>query len=567
MYEDYNDEKKNSEDIIDVTESSRSSSEEGNARYTSYSSPVGREQAGSSEEGRYRSYTSEAYTGNSYTNAGSTGNNNANRYTQYQFSGTDRRMASEKPRKQGGAFWKKAVTAVALGLIFGGCAGVGLFAVNAITGTSKAKPQASVEASAEAAAKAPTTTSVSTTEESGKVVTTAKTSTALATKDSGDVAEVAENSMPAVVAITNNYTYYTQDWFGQQYKGESEASGSGIIVGKNDTDLYIATNQHVVSSADSLTVQFIDETTADATLKSQDTSADIAIVTVPLSSLSAETLNEIKVITLGDPDSLKVGQQVVAIGNALGYGQSVTTGIISAIDREVDLSNGKRNLIQTDAAINPGNSGGALLDMEGNLIGINEAKLSGGGIEGMGYAIPISVAQPIMDKLMTKEVQENHGYLGISGANVTEEVAKTYEMPQGVYISKAESGLAAANAGLKKGDIITAFDGQEVKSMAQLQEMIQYYSVGEEVEVTYYTQGSNGYEEKNITVTLTEYPEAKKQSGDKDVKKKSDKESDEESDEEEQTDDEESEDEEENGNIDIRQFNNIEDLFRMFGNY
>ena len=563
MYEDYNDERKNNEEnIIDVTEKSEAA-DGSNARYTSYtsySSTTGTQNTDRAEEGaRYKSYTSSAYTGNSYTNAGSTGNNNANGYTQYQFSGAPRQPKPERPEKKSGAFWKKAVTAVALGLIFGGCAGVGLFAVNAITGANAPKTQSRIEAPASTA---PTTSSISTAEESGKVVTTAKASTAISTTDSGDVAQVAENSMPAVVAITNNYTYYTQDWFGQQYKGESEASGSGIIVGKSDTDLFIATNQHVVSSADSLTVQFIDETTADATLKSQDTSADIAIVTVPISSLSAETLNKIKVITLGNPDSLKVGQQVVAIGNALGYGQSVTTGIISAIDREVDLSNGKRNLIQTDAAINPGNSGGALLDMDGNLIGINEAKLSGGGIEGMGYAIPISVAQPIMDKLMTKDVQENHGYLGISGANVTEEVAKTYEMPQGVYISKAEPGLAAANAGLKKGDIITAFDGQEVKSMSQLQELIQYYSVGEEIEVTYCTQGSNGYEEKTTKVTLTDYPDAKKKSGDKDADKKSS-----EDDEEDDDDERDSSEEQEEGDMDIRQFNNLEDFFRMFGNY
>ena len=570
MYEDYNDEKKNSEEenIIDVTENN--TREGSNAQYTSYSSVAGGQNTERTTDGsRYKSYTgstynTNSYTGSSYTNAGSTGNNNANRYTQYQFSGTHRQPGKEKAPKEGGAFWKKALTAVALGILFGGCAGVGLFAVNAITGANSPKQQSKIEAPQTTA---PTTSSISTAEESGKVVTTAKASTAIATTDSGAVAEVAENSMPAVVAITNNYTYYTQDWFGQQYKGESEASGSGIIVGKSDTDLYIATNQHVVSSADSLTVQFIDETTADATLKSQDTSADIAIVTVPISSLSAETLNNIKVITLGNPDSLKVGQQVVAIGNALGYGQSVTTGIISAIDREVDLSNGKRKLIQTDAAINPGNSGGALLDMDGNLIGINEAKLSGGGIEGMGYAIPISVAQPIMDKLMTKDVQENHGYLGISGANVTEEVAKTYEMPQGVYISKAEQGLAAANAGLKKGDIITAFDGQEVKSMSQLQELIQYYGIGEEVPVTYYTQGSNGYQEKSTTVTLTDYPDAKKSADKNSDKKASDDEEDDDDDDEDKDEQDRDEDSEEQGNLDIRQFNNLEDFFRMFGNY
>ncbi len=515
------------------------------------------------DSGRYETYEpNDANRYGGYVNAGSTGNNNANRYTQYQYSGSYIPPENKKPEKKPGAFWKKAVTAVALGLIFGGCAGAGLFAVNAITGAftgSKAVAEAPVTQSAPA--NTPTTASISTTEESGKVVTTAKTSTAIASKDSGDVANVAENAMPAVVAITNNYTYYTQDWFGQQYKGESEASGSGIIVGKSDTDLFIVTNQHVVSSADSLKVQFIDETTADATLKNQDSSADIAIVTVPISSLSAETLSKIKIITLGNPENLKVGQQVVAIGNALGYGQSVTTGIISAVNRDVALSNGTRTLIQTDAAINPGNSGGALLDMDGNLIGINEAKLSGGGIEGMGYAIPISVAQPIMDKLMTKDIQENHGYLGISGANVTDEVSKTYNMPQGVYLSRFEKGLAAANAGLKKGDILTGFDGQTIKSMAQLQELIQYYKVGEEVEIKYYTQGSDGYEEKTATLKLTDFPEASKK--DAEAKKK-DKEKDDDNEDDEEAEEEEEQDED--GFTRQFEIDDIEDIFRMFGN-
>ncbi len=562
MYEDYNNERKaENENVIDVTQSSSETvvNSGNNSAYTSYSSASGSMDNSGTDYGRtrYGSYTSDR---GSYTsNAGSTGNNNANRYTQYQFSSGAVPPVQNKPEKKKGGFFKKFAAAVALGLVFGACAGAGLFAVNMITGANqKSVEKAAVTAPATTA---PATSSVNTTEAAGKIVTTAKAAPAIATTGGADVSSVAENSMPAVVAITNNYTYYTQDWFGQKYKGESEASGSGIIVGKSDTELFIATNQHVVSSADSLTVQFIDETTSEATLKSQDTSADIAVIAVPISSLSAETLDNIKIITLADPSTIKVGQQVVAIGNALGYGQSVTTGVISAMDREVVLSNGTHKLIQTDAAINPGNSGGALLDMNGYLIGINEAKLSGGGIEGMGYAIPISVAQPIIDKLMTKDVQENHGYLGISGANVTDEVSKTYNMPKGVYVSKAEKGLAAANAGIKKGDIITYFDGQQVTSMTQLQELLQYYGVGESVEVKYNTQSSDGYEEKTTTVTLTEFPEAQKEAEKNKKKEAGDEE--EESEEAEEGEEEESED-----GVTIKQFDidSIDDLFRMFGN-
>ncbi|MCR5627881.1 MAG: trypsin-like peptidase domain-containing protein, partial [Lachnospiraceae bacterium] len=425
---------------------------------------------------------------------------NGNRYEQYNYSDNSHvpprpdRAKEEKVTKKGTPFWQKALACVALGLIFGAFAGAGLFAVNLITGGGDKGDQVVINETTESALPEKDDTTVNTTEESGKKVTTTQATTAI-TAQRGDVANVAENVMPAVVSITNNYTYTQQDFFGQQFQGESSASGSGIIVGQNDSELLIATNQHVVSSADSLNVQFIDGTTADAQLKGQDSSADIAVIAVPLSSLEEDTLKAIKISTLGDSENLQVGQQVVAIGNALGYGQSVTTGIISALNREVSLSNGTHELIQTDAAINPGNSGGALLDMDGNLVGINEAKLSGGGIEGMGYAIPISNAKPVIDNLMnkeTKEIQENHGFLGISGADINAQTAETYDMPQGIYISKVAKSLAADKGGLKKGDIITEFDGQPVQSMSQLQELIQYYEVGKTVEVTYYKQSDEG---------------------------------------------------------------------------
>ena len=263
----------------------------------------------------------------------------------------------------------------------------------------------------------------------------------------------------------------------------------------------------MVSEADKLSVQFIDGSTAEANLKGGDEDADIAVIAVAKDALSENTINNIKIATLGDSDSLEVGEPAIAIGNALGYGQSVTTGVISAVNREVTLDDGTHKLIQTDAAINPGNSGGALLNIKGELIGINEAKAAGSSVEGMGYAIPVSTAKPIIDELMNKEtktkVDENEqAYLGIGGVNVTSDVAKTYNMPEGIYIAQVEDGSAAAAAGIKKGDIITKFDDQSVSTMEDLKDMMQYYSAGQAVNVTMQVQDSGGYTEKTITVTL-----------------------------------------------------------------
>ena len=328
------------------------------------------------------------------------------------------------------------------------------------------------------------------------------------TETESDVSPIAEAAMPSLVAITNQSVQEMQNWFGQRQAYESESSGTGIIVGQTDTELLIATNNHVVEGAKTLSVGFIDETAAEGQIKGTDADHDIAVVSVKLSNLSADTLSKIKIIEIGSSSDLKVGEQVVAIGNALGYGQSVTTGIVSALNRPVTIDGITNELIQTDAAINPGNSGGALLNMSGQLVGINSAKYSDTTVEGMGYAIPVDDVIDIIEELMNRTVRTEkapegqQGYLGITGQDVTSEVAEAYDMPRGVYITSVEEGSPAEAAGLQKGDIITKFDGTSVSSFSDLQELISYYSSGETVEVTYSAVSDGQYVEQTATVTL-----------------------------------------------------------------
>jgi len=324
----------------------------------------------------------------------------------------------------------------------------------------------------------------------------------------GSVSAIAEAAMPSLVAITNKSVQEMQSLFGQPQAYESESSGSGIIIGKTDTELLMVTNNHVVSGAQELSVGFADESVAKATVKGTDADHDIAVIAVNLKDLSEDTLSAIKIIEIGKSSDLQVGQQVVAIGNALGYGQSVTTGIVSALNREVTIENTTNTLIQTDAAINPGNSGGALLNLSGQLVGINSAKYSETSVEGMGYAIPVDDVVDIIENLMNRQVRTEkaaegeQGFLGISGQDVTSEVAQAYDMPKGVYITAVEAGSAAEQAGLQKGDIITKFDGTSVSALADLKEQISYYKSGEQVEITYSSQENGQYAEKTVTVTL-----------------------------------------------------------------
>lgn len=322
------------------------------------------------------------------------------------------------------------------------------------------------------------------------------------------VSAIAEAVMPSLVAITNQSAQEMMNWFGQSQVYESESSGSGIIIGQTDTELLIVTNNHVIDGAQTLSVGFIDETAAEAQVKGTDADHDIAVLSVNLSDLSADTLSQIKVIQIGSSADLKVGEQVVAIGNALGYGQSVTTGIVSALDRAVTIDGVTNLLIQTDAAINPGNSGGALLNMSGQLVGINSAKYSDTTVEGMGYAIPVDDVTDIIENLMNRTVRTEkapegqQGFLGITGQDVTGEISEAYGMPKGVYIISVEENSAAEKAGLQKGDIITKFDGTSVSSLSELQSLIAYYSSGETVEVTYSRVADGQYAEQTAEVTL-----------------------------------------------------------------
>lgn len=327
-----------------------------------------------------------------------------------------------------------------------------------------------------------------------------------------DVTQVVEAVMPACVSITNNFTQTVQDFWGQTYSQDETASGSGIIIGENEQELLIVTNNHVVDSTEQLYVQFIDGETVEAQVKGTDASADLAVVAVKLDTIADSTKQEICIARMGDSDSLKIGEPAIAIGNALGYGQSVTTGVISALNRKIDSSNSEEgtSLIQTDAAINPGNSGGALLNMRGEVIGINSNKIGGSSIEGMGYAIPISTARPIIEDLMerqtrTKYSEEERGYLGISCINVTSDLSENFSMPQGIFVAQVYSGTGAETAGLVRGNIVVAFDGVTVQDQEELTKQMQYYKAGESVEITIMVNSANGYQQKNVTVTLSSY--------------------------------------------------------------
>lgn len=322
--------------------------------------------------------------------------------------------------------------------------------------------------------------------------------------NSADVSDLVENTMTATVAISSYYNSSYYIW-GQEFNQESEGGGSGIIIGQTDTELLIATNNHVVEDTTKLVITFIDETTAEGTIKGRDSGSDLAVVSVDISTLSDETLDKITVAKLGDSDSVKVGQMVVAIGNALGYGQSVTVGYISAKNREITLSRDlTMTVLQTDAAINPGNSGGALVNMNGEVIGINSAKIGDTDVEGIGYAIPISNALPIVNNLMTREIlsDEEKGYLGVYFQNITQETAATYNWPVGVYVYDIVEGGAAGKAGILKGDIITAINGITMTSGEEMKEYVNSYRYGTTVTVTLQRIQNGSYEEMTIDVVL-----------------------------------------------------------------
>lgn len=432
-------------------------------------------------------------------------NSNSGGYDSYQFTEsveTDKK-GKKSDKKQSG--FKKGMKGVAWALVFGIVAGVGFQATGYIVDIINPKQQnESVNLDRNPS------DNISTTDKSVKETiaenTIDTTSTNIVTTVT-DVSSVVDEVMPSVVSITNIGTQTINDFFGQQGVYESESSGSGIIIGENDKELLIVTNNHVVSGADTISVGFIDNSSTEAQVKGTDASIDLAVIAIPLEEISEETAGKIKIAVLGDSDSLQVGEPAIAIGNALGYGQSVTTGVISAMNREVTVDNSTNELIQTDAAINPGNSGGALLNMEGELIGINAVKFASSNVEGMGYAIPISSATPIINELMNKETKakvstEESSYLGIAGVDVTNDVASSYNMPIGVSVAQVVEESAADKAGIKKGYIITEFDGNKVSSMGELQALLEYYAAGTTVEIKVQYAENSEYKEKSLTVTL-----------------------------------------------------------------
>ena len=394
-------------------------------------------------------------------------------------------------------FWKKGVAVVASAAVFGGVAGGAFYG---IAGNQIKKLDALTNTTTEVAS----TTSAATTQ-SLSLTSTASVGNGM------DVSTIAENVMPSVVAINISAIVEQQGMFGYTQQYEAEGSGSGIIIGENDSELLMVTNNHVVSDATTVNVTFADGESYEAQVKSTDSDTDLAIVVVKLSDIKESTMNQIKIATIGDSDSLKVGEQVVAIGNALGYGQSVTTGIVSAKDRT--NSTNTTPLIQTDAAINPGNSGGALLNMKGEVIGINSSKYSDTTVEGMGYAIPITAVQDRLDDLMNRQTREKvdeseKGYLGISCATVSSDVSEAYGIPEGVLVTDVASKSAAEKAGIKANYVITKIDGQSISSAEELTEKLNYYAVGETVPITYDYLKDDAYVEKTVDVTLMENPNA-----------------------------------------------------------
>lgn len=421
----------------------------------------------------------------------------------------------KKPENKLG-FGKKIMLGICCGLCFGIFAGLGFQAVTAATDFLKDKAEISQDKTFGAEIEEDAKEMESTELASGGPKSTEEISgTQVMTTTVTDVSEVVKAVMPAVVSVNNKYVEKLS-FFGQEYSQEAMGSGSGIIAGKNDTELLVVTNYHVIDSAEELTVQFVDGELAQAQVKGSNADKDLAVIAVPLSEIKSETMDEIAIAKLGSSNDLTVGEPVIAIGNALGYGQAVTTGVVSALNRaiasstEISFQGQDKEIstfIQTDAAINPGNSGGPLLNIHGEVIGINSNKIAVSSVEGMGYAIPISDVHEIIEDLMSKQTrlkvaEEKQGYLGITGVNVVEEYVELYDIPKGVCVSSVMEGTGADEAGLVRGDIITAINGEEVSSMDELKEELSYYEAGTTIEVTIMQGGSTGYQSKTVEIKL-----------------------------------------------------------------
>lgn len=429
-------------------------------------------------------------------------------YSTYQTEGngnqrTDFTLVPD-PTKRGkkkGTF-RKVLLSMTLGLSFGLFAGAGFYAVQTGVDRLTGKNAAEVSAEEPTQPKLPDTSGESWLKNVNNI-----------TYVNSDVSNVVEEVMPAMVSIVNNYTQTGTTFWGQTYSQQGAASGSGIIVAENENELLIVSNNHVVQGMDTLDVTFIDGSVAQAHIKGTDADMDLAVIAVSLEDVSEETKNAITIATMGDSDNLKLGMPVIAIGNALGYGQSVTNGIISALDREMTLDDGSTGIfIQTNAAINPGNSGGALLNINGEVIGINSNKIAASQVEGMGYAIPISSASPIIADLLERETrtdkaaEDEAGYMGITMQDVTDQITQMLGIPSGVYVYDVTEGSAAEQAGIQRGDVIVKFDGQKVSTREELKNLVEYYKAGETTTVTVKRAVNGQYEEIELEVTLGNRP-------------------------------------------------------------
>lgn len=462
-----------------------------NANQSYANQPYSNQQYNSGTNNNAYGGTSAGSADNSYSRMNMNGQTQNGQYQNAQYQKAAKPKKQRTPRKPG-AFGPFAAKTVAAALIFG-LVGGGVF-----TGVSYIGTRA-ISNSSTASAKLSTTTSGG-----------AKQTSSGDAKDLTDVSSVVDEVMPSIVAITNTGTVTYNSFFGKQSQ-QSQSCGSGIIVSEDDDYLYIATNNHVVADSEELTVQFDDDSVVKAEIRGTDPDDDLAVVRVKKSDLGKDTYSNIKIATIGDSDNVAVGSPAIAIGNALGYGQSVTTGIVSALNRTVttqDSQTGEtvtnNKLIQTDAAINPGNSGGALLNENGEVIGINSVKYSSTEVEGIGYAIPMSVAKPIIESLIQngQYTNENQAYLGIKGGDVSSEMV-AYGFPQGVYVSSVSIGSGAANAGIQEGDIITAIDSTKISSMTELQSALKSYKAGDKVTLTVARQSGRQYEESKVEVTLS----------------------------------------------------------------
>ncbi|MBQ9140325.1 MAG: trypsin-like peptidase domain-containing protein [Lachnospiraceae bacterium] len=418
----------------------------------------------------------------------------------------------QKQEKKSGGFFRKIMVAACCGLCFGLFAGVGLFAVDMVKSVGDASKEQVYQTSGADSVVVEQPEEKDAGKNKEEIKTTGATQVSVVTSD---YSEVVERVMPAMVSILNTYTV-KQSYWGQTYTQEAQSGGSGIIIAENETELLLATNNHVVDGADKLEVTFIDGSIAEAQIKGKDSDMDLAVIAIPLDTLTDETKEAIAIAKMGDSDSLRLGEPVIAIGNALGYGQSVTGGYISALNREIEVEDGSTGtFIQTDAAINHGNSGGALLNIKGEVIGINSNKISGTSIEGMGYAIPISAAEPIIGDLMTKETRHkvtdgNVGYIGIvNSTTVPDEMIVYYNFPAGVFVRSVAEDSPAAEAGIINNDIIVEFDGEKITTYEELQDVLQYYAPGEEAVITVMRQTKGQYEEVEIPIVLGTRPENK----------------------------------------------------------